>query len=196
MPAVLASDDPMIKFVLATDPLARAAREVWEDDVSGPIEQAAERIVRVRYILEGPGVYPDATSTLRLSYGKVAGWTDRGQETLPFTTFGGLFGRATGAPPYQLPPRWLAAREKVDAHSVLDFVTTNDIAGGSSGSPVVDVSGRIVGTAFDGNIYSIAGDFTYDGTLNRTIVVSTSAITEALTKVYGRSALVAELEGG
>ncbi|MBV9994084.1 MAG: S46 family peptidase [Caulobacteraceae bacterium] len=194
--AVLASGDPMIKFVLATDPLARAAREVWEDEVTGPVEDAAERIVRARYILEGPEVYPDATSTLRLSYGKVAGWEAAGRKTSPFTTFGGLYGRATGAPPYDLPPRWLQAKGKLDPDAVLDFVTTNDIVGGSSGSPVVDAKGRIVGTAFDGNIYSIAGDFTYDSALNRTIAVSTAAITEALAKVYGRSELVKELVGG
>ncbi|HUO11261.1 MAG TPA: S46 family peptidase, partial [Caulobacteraceae bacterium] len=131
----------------------------------------------------------------RLSYGKVDGWTDQGRETAPFTTFAGLYGRATGAEPYKLPARWANDQAKLDPTTVLDFATTNDIIGGGSGSPVVDAKGEIVGTAFDGNIHSIAGDFTYDGALNRTIAVSTAAISEALTKVYGADALAEELEG-
>jgi hypothetical protein len=195
MSAIAASDDPMIRFVVATDPLARMARQVWEEEVTGPVQMAGERIARARYALAGAGLYPDATFSLRLSYGKVAGWTYDGEETAPFTTFAGLFGRATGAPPYRLPARWTTAQAQLGADTVLDFSTTNDIVGGSSGSPVVNAKGQIVGAAFDGNIHSIAGDFIYDGALNRTIVVSTVAITEALDKVYGRTALVKELEG-
>jgi hypothetical protein len=193
MTAVAASSDPMIQFVLATDPLSRAARQVWEEEVVGPIQDAGERIARVRYAFEGPGIYPDATFSLRLSYGKVAGWTDQGQETAAFTTFAGLYGRATGAPPYRLPSRWTTGQAKLDPTTVLDFATTNDITGGSSGSPVVNAKGQIVGTAFDGNIHSIAGDFAYDGALNRTIAVSTVAISQALDKVYGDAALAKEL---
>jgi len=194
--AIKASDDPMIAFVLATDPLSRAARDVWDDDVLGPTELASERMVAARYAMDGASIYPDATSTLRLSYGKVAGLdAGGGEQTGPFTTFAGLYGRVTGEPPYQLPARWTAAQGRLNGASVLDFSTTNDIVGGSSGSPVVDAHGRIVGTAFDGNIHSIAGDFAYDGARNRTIAVSTAAITEALAKVYGRPALVRELEG-
>jgi hypothetical protein len=191
MAAMAVSDDPMIQFVLRTDPLARTARLVWEEEVTGPVTMASERIARARYLLEGPGLYPDATFSLRLSYGKVAGWTDQDGA---FTTFAGLFDRATGAPPYRLPARWTAAQGGLTASTVLDFSTTNDITGGSSGSPVVDAKGQIVGTAFDGNLHSIAGDFSYDGALNRTIAVSTVAITEALDKVYGRTALVKELQ--
>ena len=194
MNAIAASDDPMIQFVLRTDPLSRAARQVWEEEVAGPVSLASERIARARYALDGPGLYPDATFSLRLSYGKVAGWTYNGEQTQPFTTFAGLYDRATGAAPYRLPARWTAAQGALNASTVLDFSTTNDITGGSSGSPVVDAKGQIVGTAFDGNIHSIAGDFIYDGALNRTIAVSTAAITEALQKVYGRTALVRELQ--
>jgi hypothetical protein len=193
MTAVAASDDPMIQFVLRTDPLSRAARQVWEEEVIGHVQDAGERIARVRYAVEGRGLYPDANFSLRLSYGKVAGWTDQGLETTPFTTFAGLFDRATGAPPYKLPPRWDGGRTRLDPATVLDFATTNDIIGGSSGSPVVNARGQIVGTAFDGNIHSIAGDFTYDAALNRTIAVSTVAISEALERVYGDAALAREL---
>ncbi|HUZ12795.1 MAG TPA: S46 family peptidase [Caulobacteraceae bacterium] len=193
--AIAASPDPMVRFVVQTDPLARAARQVWEEEVYGPVEMASERIARARYALEGPGIYPDATFSPRLSYGKVAGWTYQDQETAPFTTFSGLFARATGAAPYRLPARWLAAAGKLDGAAVLDFSTTNDITGGNSGSPVVDAKGRIVGSVFDGNIHSIAGDFTYDGALDRTIAVSTQAITDALEHVYGDRPLVKELTG-
>ena len=196
MAAIAASDDPMIQFVLRTDPLARAARQVWEEQVIAPVQDASERIARVRFVLDGQdGLYPDATFSPRLSYGKIAGWTDQGRETAPFTTFGGLYGRATGAEPYKLPARWAGDQAKLDPTTVLDFATTNDIIGGGSGSPVVDAKGDIVGTAFDGNSHSIAGDFTYDAALNRTIAVSTVAISEALTKVYGADALAKELAG-
>jgi hypothetical protein len=194
MAAVAASNDPMIQFVIATDPLSRASRQVWEEEVVGPLQDAGERISRVRYGFEGgAGMYPDATFSLRLSYGKVAGWTDQGQETAAFTTFAGLYGRATGAPPYRLPGRWTSGQAKLDPATVLDFATTNDITGGSSGSPVVNAKGQIVGAAFDGNIHSIAGDFAYDAALNRTIAVSTVAISQALDKVYGDAALAKEL---
>ena len=114
-------------------------------------------------------------------------------DTVAFTTFAGLFSRATGAPPYRLPSRWTTGQAKLDPTTVLDFATTNDITGGSSGSPVVNAKGQIVGAAFDGNIHSIAGDFTYDGALNRTIAVSTAAISQALERVYGDAALAKEL---
>jgi len=192
--AIEASDDPMIAFVVKSDVLARAARRLWEDEVAGPSERAAERIERLRLALGAGGVYPDATFSLRLSYGKVAGWSEAGTQVGPFSTLGGLYARATGAEPYRLAPRWLAARAKLDPATVLDFSTTNDILGGNSGSPVVNADGAVVGTAFDGNLSSIAGDFAYDGARNRTLVVSTAAIAEALDKVYGRHALLKELE--
>ncbi|HWA62122.1 MAG TPA: S46 family peptidase [Caulobacteraceae bacterium] len=193
LPAIQASTDPLVQFVLRTDPLSRAARQLWEDDVQGPIDRATERIARARFAFYGPNIYPDATFSLRLSYGAVAGWSYKGDDTGPFTDFAGLYARATGADPFRLPPRWEAARARLDPATVFNFVTTNDIIGGNSGSPVVNAEGRIIGAAFDGNIHSIAGDFTYDGQLNRTVAVSTAAVTEALAKVYGRAALVKEL---
>ncbi|MBI5940887.1 MAG: S46 family peptidase [Caulobacterales bacterium] len=193
--AIKASDDPLIQFVLRLDPLARAARKTWETEVTGPTERAAERVAQARFAVYGDTVYPDATFTLRLSFGKVAGWSWRGQEVTPFTTFGGLYARATGAAPYALAPRWVEARSRLDPDMVYNFVTTNDIIGGNSGSPVINARGEVIGAAFDGNIHSIAGAYGYEGTANRTVVVSTAAITEALLKVYGRDALVKELVG-
>ncbi|MES2340373.1 MAG: S46 family peptidase, partial [Pseudomonadota bacterium] len=193
--AIAASDDPMIALALRLDPDARAVRTAWETEVSGPTDRAAERIARARFAAYGDAVYPDATFTLRLSYGKVAGWTPRGVTVPPFTTFAGLYDRATGAEPYKLAPRWEAAKGKLNPDTVFDFVTTNDIIGGNSGSPVINAKAEILGAAFDGNIHSLGGNYGYDGAINRTVVVATSAATEALQKVYGRTALVKELTG-
>ncbi|MDP1632913.1 MAG: S46 family peptidase [Caulobacter sp.] len=193
--AVQASDDPMIRYVLSIEVAARATRKVWGITVTDPTSEAAERIARARFAVYGDTAYPDATFTLRLSYGKVAGWSWRGRDTGPFTTFGGLYARATGAAPYALAPRWIAARARLDPDTVYDFTTTNDIIGGNSGSPVINARGEVIGTVFDGNIHSLAGAYGYDGAVNRAVVVSTAAITEALRKVYGRDALVKELLG-
>ena len=186
--------DPLIAYVIATDPISRAARRMWEDEVVGPSDRANERIDHLRLAVKTQPVYPDATFSLRLSYGRVAGQQEKGAEQTAFTTLAGLYARAGQAPPYDLPPRWLEARPRLDPATMLDFLTTTDIAGGGSGSPVVDAKGQIVGTAFDGNLASIAGDFVYDGDENRTISVTTVAIDAALAKVYGRTALLNELE--
>jgi hypothetical protein len=182
----------MIAFVLRTDALARATRRAFEDEAIGPAQRASQGIARARFAVDGEGVYPDATFSLRFSWGRVAGWGDEAAKVAPFTTLGAWFDRVDKAD--ALPSRWLAARSALDPGAVLDFATTNDITGGNSGSPVVDAAGRLLGVAFDGNAASIAGDFVYDGTNNRTVAVSTAAITEALDKVYGRKALLAELE--
>ncbi|WP_374653654.1 S46 family peptidase [Phenylobacterium sp.] len=193
--AIQASDDPMIQLVLRNDPAARAVRKAWETEVQGPTDAAAERVARAKFAAYGDAVYPDATFSLRLSYGKVAGWTYRGTAVPSTTNFAGLYERATGAEPYELAPRWIAAKDKVNPSTVYNFVTTNDIIGGNSGSPVVNARAEVLGAAFDGNIHSLGGAFGYDGAINRTVVVATSAATEALDKVYGRTALVKELTG-
>jgi hypothetical protein len=143
----------------------------------------------------GDKVYPDATFTLRISYGNIAGWTYQGQTVSPFTTFGGLYARATGAPPFKLPQRWLDAKSKLDPGMVLDFTTTNDIIGGNSGSPVVDRQGRVVGAVFDINVLGLGGAYGYDGRVNRAVAVSASAVAAALRNVYGATSLADEIEG-
>jgi hypothetical protein len=191
--AVRRSDDPLIAFVMRTDPMSRAARRLWQDDVEGPIEHATEKIARVRYAVEGANLYPDATFSPRLSYGSVEGVLSGDSLVTPFTSFSDLFTRATGVKPYRLPARWRATSGALAKGTVLNFSTTNDIAGGNSGSPLVNAQGQILGVAFDGNRASIGGDFAYDGSVNRTVVLSTAAITESLAKVYGRSKLLKEL---
>ncbi len=196
LPAVQASKDPLIQYVLATDAAARAARKTYEEKVAGPTGQAAQKIAAARFAVYGDRIYPDATFSPRLSYGKVAGWTYRGQ-TIPATTvFKGLWARATGQDPFALAPRWTAAQGKLKDDTVFDFVTTNDIIGGNSGSPVLNAKGEVIGAAFDGNIHSLGGAFAYDGAINRTVVTSTAGATEALLQVYGRTALVDELLAG
>ncbi len=195
LPAIQASADPLIRFVARTDSDARAIRQAWEARVSGPVDEAAGRLARAQFVVFGDAAYPDATFTLRLSYGKVAGWSHQGRTVGPFTTFAGLYDRATGAEPFQLAPRWIAAQGLLNPDTVFNFVTTNDIIGGNSGSPVVNAKGEVLGAAFDGNIHSLGGNYGYDPALNRTVVVATAAATEALDKVYGRTALVKELLG-
>ncbi len=193
--AVIGSTDSLIAFVRRTDALSRDARQAWENRVLGPTEGASERIARIRFAVRGETVYPDATFSPRVSFGRVEGWRAASGPIAPFTTVAGLFDHATDSDPRRLPDRWLAARPTLDTGLTLNFVTSNDIVGGNSGSPVVDAQGRMIGVAFDGNQASFAGAFAYDGAANRTVVVAAAAITAVLDKVYGRGDLVSELEG-
>jgi hypothetical protein len=165
----------------------------WNERVEGPTTGASGALARARFAAFGTSVYPDATFTLRLSYGQIAGWNEKGHDVPPFTYFGGLYERATGQEPFKLDPRWVAAQGKLDPKTVFDISTTNDIIGGNSGSPLINAKGEVIGAIFDGNIHSLGGDYFFDPKLNRSVSVSTAAITEALNKVYGDKALVAEL---
>ncbi len=192
--AIDASKDPMILYAKRLDPRYRQLQDALDERYQGPVTAAQAKLADARFAAYGDTLYPDATFTLRISYGKVAGWTERGRAVPAFTTLGGTYDRATGADPFDLPRAFVAARSKIDPNIVYDFVTTNDIIGGNSGSPVVDRSGAVIGAAFDGNINSLAGNYGYDGSLNRTVVVSTDAVEEALEKIYPAPALVAELK--
>lgn len=191
--ALAAASDPMIDLAARLDEELRALRKENEALVAGPVTAAAERIAKARFAVYGDSVYPDATFTLRLSYGAVKGWTYQGRTIEPFTRFAGLYDRATGADPFKIHPRWEAAKDKIDPSTLFNFTTTNDIIGGNSGSPAVTKDREVVGAAFDGNIHSLGGDYGYDGAINRTVIVSTAAITEALRMVYGAQWLVDEL---
>ena len=188
-----ASGDPMIEFVMRNDDAAQLLRAQWESTVSGPTARAAERIAQARFAAYGTNQYPDATFSLRLSYGAVEGWTYRGTEVEPFTYIGGLYERATGSHPFVLAEAFAAAEDAVNKAVVYNFSSTNDIIGGNSGSPVINARGEVVGAAFDGNIHSLGGAFGYDAALNRTVTVSTAAITETLRSVYRQPRLLEEL---
>jgi hypothetical protein len=187
------SGDPLIELVLRNDDAAQALRAQWEAAVAGPTARAAEKVAQARFAVLGDDQYPDATFSLRLSYGAVQGWTYRGVEVPAFTRIGGLYERATGAQPFVLAQGFAEAEDRVNKDTVFDFVSTNDIVGGNSGSPVINADGEVIGAAFDGNIHSLGGSFGYDEALNRSVSVSTAAITEALRTVYRQSRLLEEL---
>ena len=191
--AIDASTDPMIVYARSIDANDRALIKRFDATVDGPLSAAQSKLADARFAAYGDTLYPDATFTLRISYGKVAGWMERGKMVPTRTTIGGTFDRATGAPPFDLPPAFAANRAKIDGKVTYDFVTTNDIIGGNSGSPVIDRQGRVIGAAFDGNIHSLGGNYGYDGSINRTVVVSTAAVEEALKTIYPAPALLAEL---
>jgi hypothetical protein len=191
--AIAASSDPMIAFVRRIDPDARRLRAEYEAKVAGPTAIAESALAQARFAIYGESRYPDGTFSLRLSYGAVAGWTYRGKTIDPFTTFAGLYQRATGQAPYDLDAKWIGADGKLAPGAVFDFATNDDIVGGNSGSPVLNANAEVIGSVFDGNIHSIGGDYWFDPALNRAVAVSAAATTEALGKVYGATSLLAEL---
>jgi len=196
--AIAASTDPMIVLARKLDPLRRATIKYFEDNVQSVEQQAGEKLGKARFAAFGKTTYPDATFTLRLSYGQVQGYPMNGTKAPYKTTFYGLYDRAASFDydgPFYLPSRYMENRDKIDLSTPLDFVTTNDIIGGNSGSPVINRGAEVVGLIFDGDIESLVGDFVYDGTANRAVAVHTAAMTEALRKLYGAQSLVNELLG-
>jgi len=196
--AVDASTDPMIVAARKMDPLRRELIKWTEDNVQSVVERAGEQLGKARFAAYGKTAYPDATFTLRLSYGQMKGYPMNGTQAPYKTTFYGLYDRAQGfdfAPPFNLPSRYSEARSRLDLATPLDFVSTNDIVGGNSGSPVINRNAEIIGLIFDGNIESLVGDFVYDGETNRAVAVHTAAMTEALRKLYNAQRLVNELLG-
>ncbi|MBN8727204.1 MAG: S46 family peptidase [Xanthomonadales bacterium] len=192
--AVAKSDDPFIVLARKIDPEARRLRGSYEDQVSSVIDKNAELIAAARFEKYGTSVYPDATFTQRFSFGKVEGWNEKGTEVAPFTDIGGMFPYATGSYPYALPQSWLDAKDRLDPATHMNFVSSNDIIGGNSGSPVINGKAEVVGLVFDGNIHSLGGNYWYDARLNRAVSVDSAAIMEALRKVYRADRLVEEIE--
>ncbi len=193
------SDDPMIKLALLVDPAARAARKIHED-IEGIEAANYALIARALFEQKGNTLYPDATFTLRLAYGIVKGYEQAGKQIPAYTTIGGAFehSRAHGQePPYALPKSWIKARDSgvLKLDTALNFVSTADIIGGNSGSPVVNRTNEVVGLIFDGNIQSLVLDFGYDEAQARAVSVDSRAILEALKTIYQAKALVAELAG-
>ena len=196
--AVAASTDPMMQAAVRTDEISRGYRRWVKDEIESVITPAGEKLGKARFLVYGKDTYPDATFTLRLSYGTVEGFPYNGTIAPPFTTFYGLYDRSasfSNKAPFDLTPKEAAGLDKLDLSTPLDFVTTGDIIGGNSGSPVVNRDGELVGLIFDGNIESLAGDFVYDGSKNRAVAVHSAGMMEGLRKLYGANALADELEG-
>lgn len=191
--AIRASEDPMIRLALANEENARTLLDRYRAEVDAPTAAAQSRLARARFAAYGDSNYPDATFTLRISYGSVQGWTENGREIPPFTRLGGMYERATGSAPYDLPARWAAAESRVNKDVIFDFTSNTDIIGGNSGSPVIARDGSVIGAAFDGNIHATGGAYGFDPRLNRTISVSAAAVQEALRSIYGADALITEL---
>jgi hypothetical protein len=192
--AINAFHDPMLDFARRMDAAGRAVRATYENDVKAVVTKNSGLIAKAKFALEGTSTYPDATFTLRLSYGAVKGYQQDGKTIAPITDFAGAYDHETGRDPFKLPASWEKARGQVDGKANLDIATTNDIIGGNSGSPVIGKDGDAVGLIFDGNIQSLGGDFGYDGSVNRAVAVDTTALTEALSKIYHADRLVKELQ--
>ena len=194
--AIDSSNDPMILVAREVDAKAREVRKRYENELTGVERANYARIARALFETEGNKVYPDATFTLRLSYGAVEGYMENGKKVPPFTTLGGLYARSDAFKhefPYNLPPRWMEKKSALNLSTPFNFVSTNDIIGGNSGSPTINQNGELVGLIFDGNIQSLVGDFMYDGSVNRAISVDSRGMLEVLKKVFNANEIAAEL---
>jgi hypothetical protein len=191
--AVEASNDPMIKLARRVDGDARVIRKRFEDEVEAPSERASERIAAARFKALGTSIYPDATFTLRLNFGKVQGWKEKGEPVVPFTTLKVAFDRATGKDPFRMPETWVQAKPTLNLDTRFNLSTNNDIVGGNSGSPLINAKGELVGLMFDGNIHSISGSYWFDAEQNRAIGVHPAIMREGLSKVYRADALLREI---
>jgi len=196
--AVNASTDPLIVLMRNVDAEARAVRKRFDDEVDAVVRRDGAAIARARFDQTGFTQPPDATFTLRLSYGTVKGYEENGKKIPYFTTFGGAFQHAEehgSKPPYDLAGSWLKMKSKLNLQTPLNYVSTADIIGGNSGSPTVNKAGEVVGIIFDGNIQSLVLSFYYDDRQSRAVHVDSRGIIEALRKIYGADALATELTG-
>lgn len=197
--AIESSDDPMIQLARSIDKEARAARRRYESEVIAVERSSYGKIARALFELQGTSMYPDATFTLRLSYGTVKGYRANGKAYEPFTDFAGLWQHSAehgDKYPYHIPESWEKAKASLNLKTPFNFVSDADIIGGNSGSPVINRNAEIVGLIFDGNIQSLPGDFYFDGVVNRAVSVDVRGMFEALRKVYHADEIVGELTNG
>jgi len=196
--AIDASTDPLIAVMRAIEPDARAVRKIFDDKIDSVVRLNGTLIAKARFAQSGFSQPPDATFTLRLSYGAVKGYEENGKHIPYLTTMGGAYEHAAehqNQSPYNLPESWMNAKSKLDLKTPLNFVSTADIIGGNSGSPTVNKEGEVVGIIFDGNIESLPLQFAYSDVEARAVSVDSRGIQEALRKIYGATALADELLG-
>ena len=192
--SVRASEDGMIRLARILDKPARLYRQRYEDEVEARLTAAAPKIARARFAVRGTADYPDATFTLRLTFGAVRGYKNAAGAQVPFTTtFDGLYKRATGQDPFKLPARWLKGKSALRLTTPFNFVTTADTHGGNSGSPTLNTKGEVVGILFDGNIEGLPNNFVFTDQQARSVHVSSQGILEALRKIYRADRIVKEL---
>lgn len=191
--AIERSRDPMIRLALEVDPAVRQLEDWFEEAVEAKQRLGSEHIAAARFEILGTSVYPDATFSLRLSYGQIAGWAEGEEQIEPFTRLGDLYPRVNGDDPFRLPESWQQARDRLATDLLFNLVASTDIIGGNSGSPMLDAAGRLVGLVFDGNIHSIAGAYWFDAAKNRTVAVHPALMLAALRQVYEAQGLVDEL---
>jgi hypothetical protein len=192
--AAEASSDGMLELIRVIDEPARALRQRYQDEVEAVLTQAAARIAKARFAVYGTDDYPDATFTLRLSYGETRGYTNERGEKVPWSTnFAGLYRRATGVEPFALPESWVKSKGRLKLSTPFNFVTTHDTHGGNSGSPTVNTKGEVIGILFDGNLEGLPNRFVYRDERERSVHVAAQGIVEALRVVYGAEGLLREL---
>jgi len=193
-----ASTDPMIVLARSLESDAETINRKYQDEVTAVQTVAYPKIAQAVFAVYGPNAYPDANSTLRLSYGTVKSYVEDGKRIAPYTNFAGLFQRSAqhnNEMPYTLAQRWVDAKSTLTLTTPFDLVSTNDIVGGNSGSAVVNTKGEIIGLIFDGNIQSLPAYYIYEEPINRAVSVDSRAIVEALRKVYHADTLVDEIVG-
>jgi hypothetical protein len=196
MSAIEASTDPMILLARMVDPEARRLKAIYDNQVDEPRRQAYAKIAQARFAVYGKNIYPDATFTLRLSFGQVKGHEENEKQIPWVTTIGGAFTHAAdheNQDPFRLPTSWTQQKAQLNLSTPLNFVNTADIIGGNSGSPVVNRAGELVGIIFDGNLQSLVLDYIYTDERARALAVHSQGIAEALKKIYHADRLVSEL---
>ena len=195
--ALASSDDPMIKLARAIDPRNRELRKRNEDEVEAVVRKASTQLAQARFAMLGANQYPDATGTLRLTWGPVKGYKDAAGKSLPWATdFGGAFKHATGQDPFKLPETWIAAKPNLKLQTPLDYVSTCDIHGGNSGSPTVNSKGEIIGIIFDSNIEGLPNRFVYTERQARAVHVASQGIVQALRDIYHADRVLSEIGFG
>ena len=191
-----ASNDPMIRLARMVDPRARELDKKYESEVDEQLTQAYAKIANATFKTMSGETYPDATFTLRLSFGTVKGFVENAKQVPWATTMAGTYQHAAehnNQPPFQLPKTWVAKKAVIKGNTPFNFVSTADIIGGNSGSPVVNRAGEFVGIIFDGNLQSLPWDYQFDDRVGRAVAVDSAAILEALRKIYAATNVVSEL---